>query len=242
MAIKGQEVEYKAGNVPCKGFIAYDDATQEKRPAVIVVHEWWGTSDHAREIARKLAQNGYVGFALDMYGEGKQADNPQTASQMSGEIGKNPALLRERFNAARDYVVKQSSVDAGRVAAMGYCFGGMVTLQIARMGEDLRGVVSFHGILPSGAVEPGKIKAKVLVLNGADDPFVPKEQVEGFEKDMKAAGADLRVINYPGGKHAFTNPAATERGKKFNLPLEYNAEIDKKSWDEAKAFLSNVLK
>lgn len=242
MAIKGQEVEYKAGTVPCKGFIAYDDATEGKRPVVIVVHEWWGTSDHARDIARKLAQSGYVGFALDMYGEGKQADNPQTAGQMSGEIGKNPALLRERFNAARDYVVKQPSADPARVAALGYCFGGMVVLQMARMGSDLRGVVSFHGILPGGAVEHGSIKAKLLVLNGADDPFVPKEQVDGFEKDMKAAGADYRVVNYLGGKHAFTNPAATARGKKFGLPLEYNADIDKKSWDEAAGFLKTVLK
>lgn len=238
--MKEQEIDYKAGDTVCKGFIAQPDGA-DKHPAVIVVHEWWGTNEHSRGIARKMAQAGYVGFALDMYGNGAQADNPQTASQMSGEIGKNPALMRERFDAARDFVSKQPGVDAGRIAAVGYCFGGMVVLNIARMGENLRGVVSFHGILPSGAVERGKIKAKVLVLNGADDPFVPKDLVEGFEKEMKSAGADLRLVNYPGGKHAFTNPAATERGKKFNLPLEYNADIDKKSWDEAASFLKTVL-
>lgn len=241
MAIKTQEVEYKAGDALCKGFIAYDDA-KGKQPVVLVVHEWWGHNEFTRACARKAAEAGFVGFALDMYGQGKQADNPQTASQMSGEIGKNPSLMRARFDAARAFATRQASADPARVAAIGYCFGGMVALQMARMGEDLRGVVSFHGILPSGAVERGKIKAKVLVLNGADDPFVPKEQVAAFEKDMQAAGADCRVVNYPGGKHAFTNPAATERGKKFNLPLEYNAEIDKKSWDEAAAFLKNVLK
>jgi dienelactone hydrolase len=239
--MKEQAVEYKAGDTVCKGFIAQPDGAG-RHAAVIAVHEWWGNNEFNRDIARKLAKAGFVGFALDMYGNGKQADNPQTASQMSGEIGKNPALLRERFNAARDFVAKQPGVDPNRIAAVGYCFGGMVVLQTARMGADLRGVVSFHGILPSGSVERGTIKAKMLVLNGADDPFVPKEKVEGFEKDMQAAGADYRLVNYPGGKHAFTNPAATERGKKFNLPLEYNPDIDRKSWSEAEAFLKNVLK
>ena len=239
--MKEQDVQYQAGDTMCKGFIAYDE-TKGKQPVVLVVHEWWGTNEHSRAIARKLAQAGFVGFALDMYGEGKQADNPQTASQMSGEIGKNPALMRTRFNAAREFAAKQSSVDAARVAAVGYCFGGMVALNMARAGENLRGVVSFHGILMTGQpAQAGTVKAKILVLNGADDPFVPKEQVDGFEKEMKAAGVDYRLVNYPGGKHAFTNPGATERGKKFNLPLEYNADIDKKSWTEAEAFLKRVL-
>ena len=240
--MKEQEVNYKAGDTTCKGFIVYDEF-KGKQPVVLVVHEWWGTNEFSRDSARKLAKLGFVGFALDMYGEGKQADNPQTASQMSGEIGKNPGLMRTRFNAAREFAAQQPSVDPGRVAAVGYCFGGMVVLNMARMGENLRGVVSFHGILPTGqAAQPGSIKAKMLVLNGADDPFVPKEQVDAFEKEMKAAGADCRLVNYPGGKHAFTNPAATERGKKFGLPLEYNADIDKKSWREAEAFLRDVLK
>lgn len=239
--MKEQELDYQAGDTIGKGFIAYDETAQGKLPAVLVVHEWWGSNEHARSVARKLAQAGFVGFALDMYGEGKQADNPQTASEMSGAVGKNPALMRARFNAARDFVATQSKVDGARIGAVGYCFGGMVVLQMARMGEDLRGVASFHGILPSGAVERGKIKAKVLVLNGADDPFVPQQQVEAFEKDMQAAGADYRVVNYPGGKHAFTNPGATERGKKFNLPLEYNADIDNKSWNEAIDFLKRAL-
>ena len=241
--MKEQEVQYKAGDETCKGFIAYDEGTAGKRPAVIVVHEWWGHNEFTRDCARKAAQAGFVGFALDMYGAGKQADNPQDAGALSGEIGKNPALMRARFDAARDFVTRQPNVDAARIAAVGYCFGGMVVLRMACAGEDLRGVVSFHGILPTGqSVPPGGIKAKMLVLNGADDPFVPKEQVAAFEQEMKAAGADLKLVNYPGVKHAFTNPGATEKGKKFGLPLEYDAETDKKSWNEAVAFLKQVLK
>ncbi|SRR5581483_2246635 len=241
--MKEQEVQYQAGDVTSKGYLVYDEAVQGKRPGVLVVHEWWGHNQFTRDCARKAAQAGFVGFALDLYGNGKQADNPQVAGQMSGEIGKNFPVMRTRFNAAREFLSKQSNVDPARIAAIGYCFGGMVVLQMARAGEDLRGVVSFHGLLGTAqGAQPGKVKAKVLVLNGADDPFVPKDQVEAFEKEMRAAGADYKVINYPGGKHAFTNPAATERGKKFNLPLEYNADIDKRSWSEAVAFLNRVLK
>jgi dienelactone hydrolase len=240
--MKEQEVEYKAGDVVCKGFIAYDE-TKGKLPAVIAVHEWWGNNEFNRGIARKLARAGFAGFALDMYGNGKQAVNPQEASQMSGDVGKNPALMRTRFDAARDFLSKHANVDSTRVAAIGYCFGGLVVLQMARAGDNLRGVVSFHGMLATGQpAQPGKVKAKVLALNGADDPFVPKPQVEAFEKEMQAAGVDYKSINYPGGKHAFTNPEATARGKQFNLPLEYNADIDKKSWSEAEAFLRGVLK
>ncbi|HEX7045007.1 MAG TPA: dienelactone hydrolase family protein [Burkholderiales bacterium] len=240
--MKEQEIRYQAGDVTCHGFVAYDEAASGKRPGVLVVHEWWGHNEHARGVARKLAQAGFVGFALDMYGEGKQAADPQTASELSGAIGKNLTLLRERVEAARTVLNQQPNVDPARTAAVGYCFGGMVVLQMARLGADLRGVVSFHGILPTGAVAPGTVRAKMLVLNGADDPFVPKEQVETFEKEMQAAGASCRVINYPGAKHAFTNPLADERGRKFNLPLAYNAEIDRKSWDEALAFLREVTK
>jgi dienelactone hydrolase len=240
--MKEQEVEYKAGDVVCKGFIAYDE-TKGKLPAVIAVHEWWGNNDFNRDVARKLARSGFVGFALDMYGNGKQAADAKEASQLSGEIGKNFDLTRARFTAAREFLAKHANVDAARVAAIGYCFGGFVALQMARAGDNLRGVVSFHGMLATGnPAQSGKVKAKVLALNGADDPFVPKTQVEGFEKEMQAAGVDYKSINYPGAKHAFTNPGATERGKKFNLPLEYNADVDKKSWSEAEAFLRQVLK
>ena len=242
-AITEKEVEYKAGDVMLKGYLVYDDAAKKKQPAVIVVHEWWGHDQHARNGARKLAKAGFVGFALDMYGDGKQAHHPKDAGAMSGEIRKNLDLMQTRFNAARDFLGRQSNVDSTRVGAVGYCFGGTVVLQMARLGEDLRGVVSLHGGLGTEQpAEKGKVKSKVLVLTGAADPFVPKEQVEGFKQEMQKAGADFRVVSYAGAKHSFTNPAATETGKKFNIPIEYNAQADKKSWAEAVKFLKRTLK
>lgn len=242
-AIKEQEVEYKAGDVMLKGYMVYDDAAKGKRPAVLVVHEWWGHDQHARNGARKLAEAGFVGFALDMYGDGKQAHHPKDAGAMSGEIGKNLNLMQTRFDAARSFLSTQDNVDAKRMGAIGYCFGGTVVLQMARAGEDLRGVVSFHGGL--GTEQPaqkGKIKSQVLVLTGGADPFVPKAQVDGFVKEMKTADAKFKVISYPGAKHGFTNPAATENGQKFNIPLAYDADADKKSWAEAQKFLKGALK
>lgn len=241
-AIKGKEVEYKAGDTVLKGYIAYDDAVKTKRPAVLVVHEWWGHDQHARNTARKLAQAGFVGFALDMYGEGKHVMHPKEAGEMSGEVRKNLPIMQARFDAARDYLSKQPMVDPARIGVIGYCFGGGVALDMARQGEDLPAVVTFHGVLNTDhPAEPGKIKGKILVLTGADDPFVPKQQVEAFEEEMKKAGADVKVISYPGAKHSFTNPGATALGKKYKLPLEYNAKADKESWSEAAAFLKRTL-
>lgn len=241
--MKEQEVEYQAGDVTAKGYIVYDENVQGKQPGVLVVHEWWGHTQFTRGCARRVAQAGFVGFAVDLYGNGKQVDTVEEASALSGALAKNPSLMRSRFDAARDLLSRRPNVDPTRIAAIGYCFGGKVVLDMARAGEDLRSVVSFHGILATETpAQPGKVKAKILVLNGADDPFVPKEQLEAFEREMKAAGVDYKIINYPGAKHAFTNPGATEKGKKLNLPLEYNAEIDRKSWEEAIAFLQRALK
>ena len=242
-AIKEQEVEYKAGDVTLKGFMAYDDAAKGKRPAVLVVHEWWGHDQHARNGARKLAQAGFVGFALDMYGDGKQAHHPKDAGAMSGEIRKNLELMQTRFDAARDYLRQQPNVNPARIGVIGYCFGGAVALEMARAGEDLSAIVTFHGALNTEhPAQKGKVKPSILVLTGADDPFVPKKAVDGFVKEMKSAGAKFKVISYPGAKHSFTNPAATENGQKFNIPLAYNAEADKKSWAEAQKFLKRALK
>lgn len=241
-AVKGQEVEYKAGDVALKGYLAADDAAKGKRPAVLVVHEWWGHDEHARNSARKLAEAGYVALALDMFGEGKQAHHPADAGKFAGEVRQNLPLMRARFDAAREFLARQPNVDPSRLAAIGYCFGGSVVLQMAREGEDLRGVVSLHGALGSDRpAQAGRVKAKVLALNGADDPMVPKQDVEAFQAEMKAAGVDFKVVNYPGAKHAFTNPAATARGKEFNLPLEYHADADRKSWQETLTFLERVM-
>jgi dienelactone hydrolase len=190
-----------------------------------------------------LAELGYTAFALDMYGDGKQAHHPDDAGQFSSAIMKNQDLARARFNGALEVLRKEKTVDPRRIAAIGYCFGGAVVLQMARYGTDLKGVVSFHGNLaPVSPARPGAVKAKILVLTGAADSFVPPEQVEQFKKEMDAARADYRVIAYPGAKHSFTNPEADEFGKQFNLPLAYNEEADHASWKEMQEFFRTVLK
>jgi dienelactone hydrolase len=242
-AVKGEEVQYRDGNVVMKGYLAYDDAVKGKRPGVIVVHEWWGHNEYTRKRARMLAELGYTALAVDMYGEGKTADHPDTAGKFSGEVRKNMALMTARFNAARQVLIKHKTVDAERVAAIGYCFGGSVVLEMARQGADLAGVVSFHGNLQTEhPAKPGKVKAQLLVLNGGDDPFVSAESIAAFKKEMEAARAKYRFVSYPGAKHAFTNPDADGYGKKFNLPLAYNAVADKESWDQMKVFLAGAFK
>jgi dienelactone hydrolase len=207
------------------------------------VHEWWGHNEHARNSARKLAQAGYVALALDMYGDGKRADHPDQAGKFAGEVGKNLPLMKSRFEAGMKTLRQQSQVDDKRVAAIGYCFGGSVVLQMAREGEPLRGVASFHGGLATEhPAKPGKVRARVLVLNGADDAMVPAEQIAAFKKEMESAKADYKLVNYAGAKHSFTNPEADANGAKFNLPLAYNAEADQKSWAELQSFLKLVFK
>ncbi len=241
-AVKGEAVEYKAGSTVLKGYIAYDDAIKGKRPGVLVVHEWWGHNDYARKRAEMLAALGYTALAVDMYGDGKQAMHPDEAGKFSGEVSKNLPLAKARFDAARKLLARHATVDAGRIAAIGYCFGGGIVLQMARQGENLKGVASFHGSLATERpAKAGKVKARVLVMTGADDPFVPAEKVEAFKKEMAAARANYKVIAYPGAKHAFTNPDADKYGKQFNLPLAYNAEADTQSWAEMQKFLQEVF-
>lgn len=240
--IQTKEVEYTAGNTVMKGYIAFDDALQGKRPGILVVHEWWGHNAYARNRAEMLAGLGYTALALDMYGEGKTADHPEDAGKFSGELRKNMPLAKTRFNAALELLKKDPTVDPEKIAAIGYCFGGGIVLEMARAGIDLRGVVSFHGSLtPSVPAQPGTVKAKVLVLNGEDDPFTKPEQIEAFKKEMESAGVDYEFINYPGAVHSFTNPEADVFGKKFGLPLAYNKEADKKSWAAMQNFFNKIF-
>jgi len=241
-AIKGETVEYKAGDTVMKCHITYDDAIKGERPGVLVVHEWWGQNDYARERANQLAALGYTAMAVDMYGGGKTADHPETAGKFSGEIKKAWGTGRERFMAAYKVLATHPTVDADRTAAIGYCFGGSVVLEMARAGMDLDGVVSFHGGLDTESkAQLNKVKAKVLVYNGAADPFVKPESIDAFKKEMDAAKVDYEFISLDGAKHAFTRPGATEDGKKFGLPLEYNAAADKKSWEGMKAFFDKLF-
>jgi dienelactone hydrolase len=240
--VRGKPVEYDAGGTTLKGYLAYDDGFPDKRPGILVVHEWWGHDEHARRRARMLAEAGYTALAVDMYGDGKQAQHPDDAGKFSGEIRKNMELGRQRFLAAKKLLQAHEFTDPERIGAIGYCFGGSVVLQMARDGMDLDGVASFHGGLTTDApAKSGAVKAKILVLHGAEDKFVSPEQIGEFRKEMKDAGADLRFVSYPGAAHSFTNPQADDYAKRFNLPLGYNAEADGKSWAEMKAFFKELF-
>ena len=228
-AIQTREIELKQAGTVLKGFIAWDDALTERRPGVLLVHEWWGLDDHMRAQARRLAEAGYVAFALDLYGSGKVANHPADAEKFMLEAGKDQAAIRARFDAALAALKADPRVDASRIAALGYCFGGGVVLNMARQGHpDLDAVVSFHGTLGTETpAKKGAVHARVLVLHGADDPMVPLDQVDALRKELEAAGATYAIVTYPGAKHAFTNPTADSH----NLPaLGYSAEADKRSW------------
>ena len=243
-AIKEEAVTYKDGDTTLKGFVVYDAAKKAKRPGIIVVHEWWGITKHMHNEARRLARQGYTAFIADMYGDAKTADNPKDAGALSGSVMKNPQTMESRFNAAREELAKHKTVDASRIGAVGYCFGGAVVINMARAGADLAGVAGFHASLGlnTPAPAPGAVKAKILILNGADDPFVKKEQYTQLESDLNAAKADYKVVTYPGAVHAFTNPEATKLGKKFNLPLRYDAKANKAAEAEASKMFATVFK
>lgn len=240
--VRGKEVSYSADGVTMKGYLAYDDKLKGKRPSVLVVHEWWGHNEYARKRARMLAELGYTALAVDMYGDGKQANHPDDAGKFSGEVRKNKAMARARFEAGMNLLKKNKTVDAKKMAAIGYCFGGSVVLEMARMGEPLVAVASYHGGLGTDQLaEAGKVKAKIAVFTGAADPMAPAEQVDAFKKEMDAAKVDYKLVSYPGVKHSFTNPDADEYGKKFNLPLAYDAEADKDSWKQTESFLAEAF-
>jgi dienelactone hydrolase len=242
-AIKKEPVSYQAGETTMKGFVVYDDAVQGKRPGIVMVPEWWGITKHIDNEAQKFAQQGYTAFIADMYGDAKTADNPKDAGALASSVMKDPKVMEARFNAARTQLAGHPTVDPSRIGAVGYCFGGAVVLNMARAGADLAAVVGFHASLGlnTPAPAPGGVKAKILVLNGADDPFVKREEYEVFKKDLDAAQADYRIIEYPGAVHAFTNPEATELGQKFNLPLRYDAQVDREAKAEASKFFAANL-
>lgn len=241
--INSKVVNYEIAGKPFQGYLSYDDAITGKRPGVLVVHEWWGHNAYARKRADMLAKLGYTAFALDMYGAGKLAEHPHDAKKFMEETLADIKVAEARFNEAKQLLQKQPSVDTDKIAAIGYCFGGGTVLHIARSGVDLAGVVSFHGSLTTKTpAQSGQVKAKMLVLNGADDPFVTAEQIAAFKQEMQSAGASLEFVNYPGVKHSFTNSDASDYGKRFNMPLEYNAEADKDSWRRMQQFLKQVFK
>ena len=240
--VVGKDVTYKAGDTVMKGYLAADDAIKGKRAGVLVVPEWWGANDYARKRARMLAGEGYVALVVDMYGEGQIADNPKDAGALAGNINKNPTLALSRFQAAEKFLGRQPNVKKGEIAALGYCFGGGVVLNMARAGEPLKSAVSYHGILATDvAVKPGALKTKLRVFTGEADPFVPPEQVEAFKAEMDNAKADYMLLSYPGVKHTFTNREADSYAAQFGLPLKYDNAADTDSWTRTVEFLRATL-
>lgn len=240
--IKTEEVTYADNGTKCKGFVAYDAARKGPLPVVLVVHEWWGCNDYARMRARKLAELGYFALAVDMYGDGQRGDDPQAAQTLATPFYQNPQLAVSRLEAAITKVKTYKQADATRIAAIGYCFGGSMVLNAAKLGMELKGVVSFHGGLQGVDAEAGKTKSKILVCHGAADVFIPQAELDAFRKDLDEAGAPYTFVAYADATHAFTNPGATETGKKFSLPIAYNEAADKASWKAMKSFLKKVLK
>lgn len=217
-----------------------NEKQSDAKSGVIVVHEWWGLNQYAKDRARMLAEEGYTAIAVDMYGHGKVADHPKDAQSFVQAAMADPEKINARFNAAKAALKQRKNVDPDQVYAMGYCFGGAVVLNQARLGNDLAGVASFHGSLSSPIkAEPGDIKAKVLVAHGGADPLVPVEQVTEFIQEMVGLGADLQFLNYPQATHSFTNPGATEKGKKYDMPVAYNEEADIDSWNAFLEFIGD---
>ena len=240
-AIVEKEITYKAGNKTMKGFLVYNDAVKSAAPAVLIVHEWWGLTEYPKIRAKMLAKLGYVAFCVDMFGEGKIADNVADAQKYSGEVYSSPSIIKERFMAAYDVLIQQHQVDKNKVAAIGYCFGGTVVLNAATMGAPLVGVVSFHGGLAGIKATKDLLKAKILVCHGGADKFISEEDITNFKKQMKEAYASYDFKVYEGALHAFTNPKSSENGKKFGIPIAYNEAADKASWKDMKAFLKKVF-
>ena len=240
--VEGTEVTYSTDSTQMKGYIVYDKNIEAKRPGIIVVHEWWGHNDYTRKRTDMLAELGYTAIAIDMYGDGKQAAHPEDAGKFSSMVMQNIDVAKARFDAALELLKNHPSVNSEDIAAIGYCFGGSVVLTMANAGEDLDAVAAFHSGVQLPIMPNDKLKAKVLVANGADDPFISEESIIAFKSAMDSINADYEYIAYPGAKHAYTNKGATALGEKFNLPLEYNAEADAKSWEALKTLLTETFK
>ena len=241
-SIKEEAVTYSDNGVTLKGMVAYDSNLKGKRPAVIVVPEWWGLNDYAKMRARKLAELGYIAIAADMFGEGRIAANPQEAQAFTTPFYKDPHLAKSRVDAAIKKIKEFPQTDPANIGAIGYCFGGFVVLNSAKMGGDLKGVVSFHGGLGGVPVSKDLLKAKVLVCQGGSDKFVSMDDYNSLKHKLDSIGADNTFRVYANATHAFTNPDATKIGKQFNMPIEYNAKADEDSWNDMKEFLKRIFK
>ena len=237
--MKTETIEYKDGDVTLRGYLAFDETKSGKRPGVLVMPEAFGLGVHAKQRAERLAGLGYVAFAGDPYGNGIELANLQDAMKHAGPLFADPARLRKRGRAALDRLASVPQTDAGRLAAIGFCMGGTFSLELARDGAPLKGIVSFHGGLQTQRpAEAGKVTAKILVCTGADDTLIPVEQVNAFEAEMIKAGADWQIITYGGAKHSFTNPQSDSLG----MPgIGYNKLVDARSWKAMADFFEEIF-
>ena len=238
--IHSEVLEYKDGELILEGYLAYDDATKTQRPGIIVVHDWMGLGPFVLEKTQQLAKMGYIALGIDIYGKGVRPKDSQEASQQASLYKNDRPLMRQRAQAGFDVLKKYSLTDKTKMAAIGYCFGGTVVLEMARSGLNLAGVVSFHGGLSTPHPEDTqKIKAKVLVLHGADDPFVPQEEVADFQKEMNQANVDWQMIYYSGAVHSFTNPSALDDPSKG---AAYQERADQRSWQAMQHLFDEIFK
>lgn len=241
-AIKGFEITYQAADgTNLKGYVAFNQKQKGKRPAVIVVPEWWGNGEYTRMRARKLAELGFIALAADMYGEGKMGITPTEAQALATPFYKDPQLGKARLAAALKTIKTYPQTDASKVAAIGYCFGGSMVLNAAKMGMDLKGVVSFHGGLATVPATAGSTKAKILVCHGAADNFISSDEKAIFIANLDSLKVPYTFIEYANATHAFTNAQSTATGKKFSMPIEYNEAADKKSWLDMRAFFKQLF-
>lgn len=240
-SVVGEEISYSSGELTMNGYIAYDENMQGERPGILVVHEWWGHDEHARNSAEKLAELGYVALAVDMYGNGRMADHPEDAMQFSGEVMGNFDEAQMRFQAAIETLQNHNMVNTDQIGAIGYCFGGSVILAMTHAGVDLDGVVAFHAGLQLPVMPEEQVDTEILILNGADDPMVSNEDIENLTSMYDNLGISYNFVNYEGATHAYTNPAADSLGQEFDLPLAYDAEADEQSWDRMRTFFNDLF-
>ena len=237
--ITTKTISYQHDDVNLEGFLAYDDSIKGKRPAVLVVHEWWGLDDYARSRVEQLAGMGYVAFALDMYGKGKVTQHPSQAGEWMNQVRSNVYQWQQRAIAGLEVLKKDPRTDPNRIAVIGYCFGGATVQQLAYGGADIRGVVSFHGSLLLPMTEQiKKINAKILICHGAADPFAQAGEVEQYIAAMERAGLDYKIIIYGGARHSFTNPGADKVGMDA---LKYSKSADLRSWSDMKLFFEEIF-
>lgn len=237
--VKEEAVSREINGKKFEGYVSYKENEERKRPAILVVHEWWGLNEYSRRRAKQLAELGYIAMAVDMFGNGQTAEDPGSAQALATPFYKDPTLAKERLDAAINFLKTYPQTDTSKMAAIGYCFGGYVVLNAAKLGSDLKGVVSFHGGL-TGAKPQENMKTKFLICHGGNDQF-ENPHLEEFKKEMDSVGADYIFKIYPNASHAFSNPNATEKGEQYNMPIRYNQAADSASWNNMIDFLKKLF-